>query len=308
MGGAWPQPGPEPPLYSLASSRVSLTPALHTPQTPGFRATGSLRVRIASCSSSASSRPVGFRGHEGSRLSSHPGKTGQLPAPPAPLCPRRLSSLQACFFLCLSVCFFLCSLPAPHPHRTQDALPTPWAPSWARWLGGSDPCASSAPPPTPPRPSMLRPALWLSFLSSCSRPPSLGSRLRCAQGPALHLACPPTSPDLHSESRWFTCLLDSSSVSSSTGPRINESSLPWSLCPLRLCALLSRGLPHSLPCPQISWQQNPDVPASRPRRPPRPPPPIPPHSSVCRARSTHTHTHLHTPTHSRRLRGQRRSE
>ena len=54
------------------------------------------------------------------------------------------------------------------------------------------------------------------------------------------------------------------------------------------CALLSGGLPHPLPCPQFSWQQNPGALASQPCR--RPPPPIPPHS-VCGVGSSHTRTH-----------------
>lgn len=54
-----------------------------------------------------------------------------------------------------------------------------------------------------------------------------------------------------------------------------------------------QGLPHSLPCPQFSWQQNPDALASRPRRRPRRPPPSLP-TLPCAGPAPHTPTETHT--------------
>lgn len=144
VGGAWPQPGPRAPsaprrfFQSQPPSGGPPTPALLTPQTPGSQETRSLRVREASRSSSASFRPVGFRGREGSRLPSHPGKAGQPPAPPAPCSPHAcLLSRPASRSVSPCVCLCLCSLPAPRPHRTQHPASHPGHPpghvGWSVW-------------------------------------------------------------------------------------------------------------------------------------------------------------------------------
>lgn len=125
------------------------------------------------------------------------GRLSNTPVPHAPVfSPGLLLSLSLSVSLCLL---------SPRPHRTQHGSPPlatlPGTLAQRVWS------ACFLCPPTPPCRSVLRPALWLPFHS--------------VQGPALYSACPPTSPDLHSESRWFSCLLDSSSVSRLTCPRIN---------------------------------------------------------------------------------------